>query len=397
MTFTPSGKALYDSGRSHNLALTAGGPVVIPKLVNGRNKLFYFGSYSYVNDFIPGKNQGSSTVPASAAQLNGDFSDLLRLPNPAQYQIYDPLTVRPDPANPNRFIRTPFPNNIIPANRIVNPLYNLYRQMVPPPNQNLIENGTTPSDNYYRGGEPDKPVSSLYAGRLDYNLSGNDRFFLRVSGNTFIEPVSDWTYEVPEFEGLHSIDRSRYNWGVIGNWTHVAGKTLIDTQFASNRFWQDDKLLRLHDYKPTDMGLPSYLDAFCAAQNDCMLPAVTINGYQGISQGAVSGDTTTNLQGTVNLTQVRGAHTLRGGVDARLAQRKRGPGGNPSGQLVVHERVHPSGQRHLAAHTEQPRAEPGGVHAGHPVDVVGDHPADGQPSQPLLCRLRAGYVASRAT
>ena len=114
----------------------------------------------------------------------------------------------------------------------------------------------------------------------------------------------------------------------------MAGKTLIDTQVASNRFWQDDKLLRLHDYKPTDMGLPGYLDAFCAAQNDCMLPAVTIGGYQGISQGAVSGDTTTNLQGTVNLTQVRGAHTLRGGVDARLAQRKRGPGGNPSGQLA---------------------------------------------------------------
>ena len=307
---------------------------MIPKIVNGRNKLFYFGSYSYVNDFIPGKNQASSTVPASAAQLNGDFSDLLRLPNPAQYQIYDPLTVRPDPANPNRFIRSPFPNNIIPANRIVNPLYNLYRQMVPPPNQNLIENGTTPSGNYYRGGEPDKPVSSLYAGRLDYNLSGNDRFFLRVSGNTFIEPVSDWTYKVPEFEGLHSIDRSRYNWGVIGNWTHVAGKTLIDTQVASNRFWQDDKLLRLHDYKPSDMGLPGYFDDFCAAQSDCMLPAVTIGGYQGISQGSVSGDTTTNLQGTVNLTQVRGAHTLRGGVDARLAQRKRGPGGNPSGQLA---------------------------------------------------------------
>jgi hypothetical protein len=333
LTFTPAGKALYESGRSHNVSTTFGGPVVIPKLVNGRNKLFFFGSYSYVNDFIPGKNQASSTVPASAAQLNGDFSDLLRLPNPAQYQIYDPLTVRPDPANPGRFIRTPFPNNIIPASRIVNPLYNLYRQMVPPPNQNLLENNTVPSGNYYRGGEPDKPVSSLYAGRLDYNLSGNDRFFFRASGNTFIEPVNDWTYEVPEFEGLHSIDRSRYNWSVIGNWTHVAGATLIDSQIASNRFFQDDLLTRLHQYRPTDLGLPAYLDAFCTAQNDCMLPVVNINGYQAISLGAASGDTATNLQGTVNLTQVRNAHTLRGGIDARLAQRQRGPGGNPSGQL----------------------------------------------------------------
>ena len=333
LTFTPAGKALYETGRSHNLALTAGGPIVIPKVVDGRNKLFFFANYSHVNDFIPGKNQASSTVPASEAQLRGDFSDLLRLANPAQYQIYDPLTVRRDPANPNRFIRDPFPNNIIPANRIVNPLYNLYRQMVPPPNQNLLENGATPTGNYYRGGEPDKPVSSLYAGRIDYNMSSSNRFFLRVSGNTFLEPVSDWTYEVPEFEGLHSIDRSRYNWAVIGNWTHVRGKTVIDSQVASNRFFQDDLLRRLHEYKPSDMGMPGYLDSFCAAQNDCMLPAVNIGGYQGISQGAVSGDRTTNLQGTVNLTQVRGAHTLRGGVDARLAQRQRGLGGNPSGQL----------------------------------------------------------------
>ena len=334
LTFTPSGKELYESGRSHNTALTAGGPVVIPKVVNGRNKLFFFANYSYVNDFIPGKNQASSTVPANAAHLNGDFSDLLRLPNPAQYQIYDPLTVRPDPNNPNRFIRDPFPNNIIPANRIVNPLYALYRQMVPPPNQNLIENGQQPVNNYYRGGEPDIPVSSLYAGRLDYNKSGNDRFFLRVSGNTFIEPVSDWTYEVPAFEGLHSIDRSRYNWAVIGNWTHVAGTTLIDTQVASNRFFQDDLQRRLHEYKPTDMGLPGYLDSFCTAQNDCMLPVVNINGYQGISTTASSGDRTTNLQGTVNLSHVRGRHTLRTGVDARLAQRQRGPGGTPSSQLT---------------------------------------------------------------
>ncbi len=315
------------------MAMTFGGPVVIPKLIDGRNKLFFFGNYSYVNDFIPGKNQASSTVPATAAQLTGDFSDLLRLPNPAQYQIYDPLTVRPDPSNPNRFIRSPFPNNIIPANRIVNPLYNLYRQMVPQPNQNLLENGATPTNNYYRGGEPDKPVSSLYAGRIDYNKSSNDRFFVRVSGNTFIEPVSDWTYEVPEYEGLHSIDRSRYNWAVIGNWTHIAGKTLIDTQIASNRFFQDDLQRRLHDYKPSDMGLPGYLDSFCAAQSDCMLPVVNIGGYQGISTTASSGDRTTNLQGTVNVTQVRNSHTLRAGVDARLAQRQRGPGGTPSGQL----------------------------------------------------------------
>ena len=72
----------------------------------------------------------------------------MRLPNPAQYQIDDPPTVRRDPNSPNRFIRTPFANNIIPANRIVNPLYDLYKRMVPKPNQNFVENGTNPLNNY---------------------------------------------------------------------------------------------------------------------------------------------------------------------------------------------------------------------------------------------------------
>src|SRR6476620_7517746 len=72
----------------------------------------FFLNYSYVKDFIPGKNQGASTVPANAKHLAGDFSDLLTLPNPEQYRIYDPLSVHRDPSNPNRFIRDPFPNNV---------------------------------------------------------------------------------------------------------------------------------------------------------------------------------------------------------------------------------------------------------------------------------------------
>ena len=336
-TFSDAARDLYNSGRSHNAAWTLGGPVRVPRLLGG-GRVFFFANYSYVNDFIPGKNQGTSTVPANAKHLAGDFSDLLTLPNPAQYQIYDPLTVRRDPANPNRFIRDPFPNNMIPANRIVNPLYSLYRRMVPPPNQNRVENGTTPAANYYQGGQPDSPVSHLYAGRVDANLSSSDRLFVRFSGNTFLEGVNDWTYEVPEFQGLHSLDRSRYNWAVVGNWTHTTGRTVFDTQVASNRFFQGDLRTRLHDYTPTDMGFPGYLDVFCAAQGDCMLPQVTIgvgaNAYQGISAGRSSDDTATNYQGTFNVTRISGAHTLRGGVDARLAQRLRGPGGNPSSALT---------------------------------------------------------------
>lgn len=333
-TFDDRARSEFEKGRSHNLSLTSGGPI-------RRGRLFYFANYSYANDAIPGKIQGSLTVPANARHLQGDFSDLLRLPNPAQYQIYDPLTTRPDPSNPARMIRDPFAGNIIPRDRIFNPdgtyknpLMALYAKMVPAPNQNFVENGQQPVNNFYRGGEPDSPKSQQYGGRLDFNLSSRDRFFFRTSGITFLEYVSDWTYaaEDPALR-IHSADRSRYQWSYTGNWTRALGSTVLDTQFATNRFNQIDKFLGLSKYKPTDVGLPGYLDEFCSTNGGCTLPSITIGGYQGFGGGLSDGDTATHIQGQSSISSVRGRHTLKGGVDVRRAQRDRTGGGNRSGQL----------------------------------------------------------------
>ena len=126
-------KKVFQSGKSTNMSYTLGGPIVIPKVVDGRNKLFFFANYSFVADLIPGNIQtGAITIPTEA-HLRGDFSDLLLLPNPQQYRIYDPLTARPDPNRPGRIIRDPFPNNIIPQNRIVNPAYRQYIKFLPAP------------------------------------------------------------------------------------------------------------------------------------------------------------------------------------------------------------------------------------------------------------------------
>ena len=53
---------------------TAGGPVVIPKLYNGRNKLFWFFAFEKLPDAQP--NPLFLTVP-TAAEKAGDFSKLL--------------------------------------------------------------------------------------------------------------------------------------------------------------------------------------------------------------------------------------------------------------------------------------------------------------------------------
>jgi hypothetical protein len=340
-TFDDFGESEFRKGHSHNISLTHGGPVHIPGLVDGRGKLFYFANYSHVNDSIPGKLQGTITVPANPKHLQGDFSDLLRLPSPQQYQIYDPLTARPDPANPSRVIRDPFPNNIIPRTRIFNadgsyknPLMDLYARMVPAPNQNFVENGQQPSANFYQGGLPYQIASDLLGLRLDYSISQRDRLFFRASSLTSAAYLNDWSYLASDPAlRIQSPDRSRYQWSFTGTWTRVLGATVIDTQVASNRFNQVDKFHGLSAFKPTDAGLPSYLDAFCEGKGGCMLPLFNIGGY--ISPGGLTsdGDTATHIQAQSTVTTVKRAHTIKGGIDVRHAQRDRTGGGARSGQL----------------------------------------------------------------
>src|SRR5215203_5588241 len=251
----PETGRIYEGGYENYIATTLGGPVVIPKLVDGRNKLFFFGNYQRNYDNAPAQSTPTSTVPANPKHLNGDFSDLLALPNGSQYQIYDPLTVRPDPARPGSFIRTPFPNNIIPQDRFMNangtyknPLFDLYRRMVSGPNQNFVEEGAIPSGNQYQGGVPNLTNASNFGGRVDFNASESDRLFFRYAGTTFHEQLGDWTYEspTPEFHGLHVNDKTRSSWAYTGNWTKVKGSTVIDTQFSANRFFEDQQRRGLH-------------------------------------------------------------------------------------------------------------------------------------------------------
>jgi hypothetical protein len=150
-----------------------------------------FLNYSYANDFLPGKSGMNSTIPANPNHLRGDFSDLLSLPNPAQYQIYDPLTTRPGPARPGHVIRDPFPNNVIPAGRILNPMYAKYIAFLPTPNV-PIPAGVAPNNNYLGATDPDPVKSHVWGGRVDYNLSDANRLFFRGSGSHFLENAEDW-------------------------------------------------------------------------------------------------------------------------------------------------------------------------------------------------------------
>ncbi|MEJ7607446.1 MAG: TonB-dependent receptor [Bryobacteraceae bacterium] len=121
------------------------GPVWLPKIYNGKNKTFFF----FDAEGIRQRNAASEryVVPAAALKA-GDFSGYTDDAG-NQIKIYDPLTTRRDPAT-GGFVRTQFPGNIIPANRI-NEAAKKVVSYLPDPNVNIP---------YYVGQNYQNPAAS---------------------------------------------------------------------------------------------------------------------------------------------------------------------------------------------------------------------------------------------
>jgi hypothetical protein len=121
--FAPSRPPL----RQNEFSATLGGPILIPKLYNGKNRSFFFFGYSGSRKF--GADQFVRQRVATPAERAGDFS-ALRTAAGQLNPIYDPQTTR---QGPNGFLRDPFPGNIIPSQRI-DPVAAKVAALLPAPN-----------------------------------------------------------------------------------------------------------------------------------------------------------------------------------------------------------------------------------------------------------------------
>src|SRR5207302_3033421 len=95
--------------KQHDFGASAGGPVWIPKIYNGKNRTFFFWSYEGCRNW-DGPSGYVCTVP-TAEMYDGDFHNWVNQ-NGALVPIYDP-TSQTAGAN-NVIARTPFAGNIIP-------------------------------------------------------------------------------------------------------------------------------------------------------------------------------------------------------------------------------------------------------------------------------------------
>src|SRR5204863_2387148 len=93
---------------------SVGGPVRVPHVYNGKNRTFAF--FNYEGTRWRRGDVALFTLP-TPLQRQGDFSRTLAA-NGQLMQSYDPASTVADPARPGNYIRTAFPGNVIPANRM---------------------------------------------------------------------------------------------------------------------------------------------------------------------------------------------------------------------------------------------------------------------------------------
>lgn len=322
---------IQPSGRSNLYTATIGGPVHIPKIYDGRNKFFFFFSYSKREDIKTEEpNSLNRTIP-TMLQRQGNFTELLSA-DAVRYRLYDPLTVAVDPnrstATQTFWNRQPFPGNLIPQSRFLNPTYQNYLKLLPTPN-NPGANAEN-RNNYIAVGTPYNWDYKAYQNRMDYNVNDKHRAFFRWSLNDFIEDRADWTYE--SARGLHTNGLNRTNLGATADWVWTATpRTMFDFAASINQFREGDKISVPLQYSASGMGFPKYIDDFAGGNN--ILPWIDFdNAYDDIGRSGVPTYTRFRVHSyKTDVTHVRGSHTIRGGIEHRQYYRTGGGGGNTSG------------------------------------------------------------------
>ena len=163
----------------NEFGISAGGPIVIPHVYNGKGKSFWF--FAYERYSLRSNTYENVSVP-TLAMRNGDFSGLTDSAGVPQ-QLYDPATTKPsancnNTGTTNPYCRTPFFNNQIPMSR-ESPTAKILMDITP-----LPSNGNNPAiASNLATALPDDHTQPSITFRLDHVFDQNNRAYLRYTQN----------------------------------------------------------------------------------------------------------------------------------------------------------------------------------------------------------------------
>ena len=156
--------------RQNQYGYTLGGPIRIPKIFNGKNRLFFMSNYE---GYKSRRTTTNYSGVLTAAMRNGDFSSILS----TGFPLADPNSRTGTYPN---ITQSFFPGNQIPASRI-SAGSKLLLSFVPQPN-NSTTSGGLPYRNYqYSLSNPND--RDTLTERIDFNQSSSSQWFGRYSWN----------------------------------------------------------------------------------------------------------------------------------------------------------------------------------------------------------------------
>jgi hypothetical protein len=269
--------------RWNQFGFTLGGPVRIPHLIDGRNKLFFMGNYEGFR--LRNQKETLFSVP-SAAMRRGDFSE-------RSATIRDPLT------------NAPFPGNIIPVSRL-SPISLAMLDYYPLPNQPTL--GLANNFNAVNMNRTDKDQINV---RVDFTESSKSSWYGRYG----------WTDE-GQFTGGIRLNggtvATRAQQALIDNTRVLSASLVNEMRFGYNRFFNNagTELNNVMDpIAAVGLSLPTKVppDAWG-------LPNIGIAGFSGFGPDSNSPyiNSNQNWQFTENLSWNRGSHFVKTGADLRL-------------------------------------------------------------------------------
>lgn len=290
--------------QNNRYGASGGGPVVLPRLYNGKNRTFWFYAWEGHNHGIP--QTFIATVPTEA-QRRGDLSDLLKIN--ASYQVYDPASTAAEAGG--RFRRQPIPGNIVPASRIDPVAKNLLNYW-PMPRQPGLADGR---NNWYHSQPTDTDVW-VHLARLDHAFTDNHRMFLRLNKDN---------WKSHENQVLNNIARgflnTRSNSGIaLDDVYAVSSSFLVNFRYGlTHQKWTSRRASAGFDL--ASLGFSSQLVGLVSDIENATLPRVAVSPWENLATWSGGGDgpgTGQSHSFASNLTKLKGDHNLRFGAEFRL-------------------------------------------------------------------------------
>jgi hypothetical protein len=313
----------------NQFGFNVGGPVIIPKLIHGKDKTFFFVDYEGFR-----LRQGASyteTVP-TAAQRTGNLASLAASQN---VNIYDPLTTcntagsgYPRVCGPGETpgSRLQFPGNVIPANRI-NPTSMKMLGLYPLPNAPGQATGVSNwVSNASQGGNNNETVA-----RIDQNVSEKQHISARYSywGNLNL-PNDPFQNGVCQDRCTETFNTNNF---VLADTYAFSPTTIMEIRLSYQRFKYDRTPSTL-GYDLTQLGLPAFLNSQAVFRD---LPIPIINGFDtngtfgSAGAGSVIIDRNDNYRAAGTLTKITGNHTFKVGAEFLRLTHNYAQTNNPTG------------------------------------------------------------------